>query len=248
MPVGGGPTIGGEPAAALVRELAPRLVVPMHYATPAVNFLEPPDAFLDALGAEVARLDSPEAELEPLLGTADSRASRSSQRPERASHRRHEHGGPEVLELQDLPDPAPGRGRAAGRRRGGRRQLPRRLRARGRRHGSEPPHLAGVEGAGTVGAVGEGVDGFAAGDRVAWSNAPGSYAERVLVAADAAVPVPDGVSTELAAAALLQGMTAHYLATDTYPMQPGDDGARARRGGRRRAAAHPDREAARRRA
>jgi L-ascorbate metabolism protein UlaG (beta-lactamase superfamily) len=72
MPVGGGPTIGGSAAAALVRELAPRLVVPMHYATPAVNFLEPPDAFLDALGAEVRRLESSEAEVEPLLGSSSS--------------------------------------------------------------------------------------------------------------------------------------------------------------------------------
>ena len=53
VPVGDGPTIGGEPAVALVRSLAPRLVVPMHYRTAAVNFLEPPDAFLAALGAEV---------------------------------------------------------------------------------------------------------------------------------------------------------------------------------------------------
>jgi L-ascorbate metabolism protein UlaG (beta-lactamase superfamily) len=70
MPVGGGPTIGGEDAAAVVRELAPRLVIPMHYATEAVNFVGPPDAFLDALGADVERLGSPEAEVEPLLGTA----------------------------------------------------------------------------------------------------------------------------------------------------------------------------------
>ena len=54
-----------------MREVAPRLVIPMHYATPAVNFLEPPDAFLDALGADVERLDSSEAELEPLLGTPE---------------------------------------------------------------------------------------------------------------------------------------------------------------------------------
>ena len=71
VPVGGGPTIGGEPAAALVRELAPRLVVPMHYATDAVNFLEPPDAFLEALGARVERLAESEAEVEPLLGTRE---------------------------------------------------------------------------------------------------------------------------------------------------------------------------------
>ena len=57
LPVGGGPTVGGEGAAAIVRALAPRLVIPMHYRTPAVNFLDPPDAFLDALGAPVERLD-----------------------------------------------------------------------------------------------------------------------------------------------------------------------------------------------
>jgi len=53
LPVGGGPTVGGEQAAAIVRALRPRLVVPMHYRTDAVNFLDPPDAFLDALGARV---------------------------------------------------------------------------------------------------------------------------------------------------------------------------------------------------
>jgi L-ascorbate metabolism protein UlaG (beta-lactamase superfamily) len=56
LPVGGGPTIGGDAAAEVVRALSPRLVVPMHFRTPAVNFLEPPDAFLDALGAPVERL------------------------------------------------------------------------------------------------------------------------------------------------------------------------------------------------
>jgi len=63
LPVGGGPTVGGEPAAAIVRALRPRLVVPMHYRTAAVNFLDPPDAFLDALGARVERIA--ENELEP---------------------------------------------------------------------------------------------------------------------------------------------------------------------------------------
>jgi L-ascorbate metabolism protein UlaG (beta-lactamase superfamily) len=58
IPVGGGPTIGGERAADLVRELAPRLVVPMHYRTDAVNFLDPPDAFLEALGASATRTES----------------------------------------------------------------------------------------------------------------------------------------------------------------------------------------------
>lgn len=68
-PRGGGPTIGGVEAAALVHELRPRLVVPMHYRTAAVNFLEPPDAFLDALGAPVERLETSEADVEPLLRT-----------------------------------------------------------------------------------------------------------------------------------------------------------------------------------
>jgi L-ascorbate metabolism protein UlaG (beta-lactamase superfamily) len=70
VPVGGGPTIGGDEAAALVHELGPRLVVPMHYRTAAVNFLEPPDAFLNAVGAPVARLETSEADVEPLLGTS----------------------------------------------------------------------------------------------------------------------------------------------------------------------------------
>ena len=67
MPVGGGPTIGGAAAAELVRSLNPRLVVPMHYRTRAVNFLEPPDEFLDALGAPVERLDSSETTTDDLL-------------------------------------------------------------------------------------------------------------------------------------------------------------------------------------
>jgi len=71
LPVGGGPTIGGGEAAALVRELAPRLVVPMHYRTAALSFLDPPDAFLDALGATVTQVPSNEAAIAELLGTTD---------------------------------------------------------------------------------------------------------------------------------------------------------------------------------
>jgi len=71
VPAGGGPTIGGDPAAELVRELAPRLVVPMHYRTGALSFLDPPDDFLAALGAPVDRPDESEAEVEPLLGTLE---------------------------------------------------------------------------------------------------------------------------------------------------------------------------------
>jgi NADPH2:quinone reductase len=134
-----------------------------------------------------------------------------------------EHGGPEVLELQDAPEPSP----AAG-------ELLVDVEAIGVNyrdvyeregkgtHVGEPPHLAGVEGAGVVAEVGEGVSRFSVGDRVGWSNAPGSYAERVVVKEDAAVALPDGISSELAAAVLLQGCTAHYLAVSTYPIQEGD--------------------------
>jgi L-ascorbate metabolism protein UlaG (beta-lactamase superfamily) len=71
VPVGGGPTIGGAAAAELVRSLAPKLVIPMHYRTPAVNFLEPPDEFLDALGAPVEPLETSETDVDDLLRRAD---------------------------------------------------------------------------------------------------------------------------------------------------------------------------------
>jgi L-ascorbate metabolism protein UlaG (beta-lactamase superfamily) len=71
VPVGGGPTIGGRRAAAVVRHIAPRLVIPMHYRTPAISFLDEPEAFLNALGARVERLETNEAEIEPLLGTRE---------------------------------------------------------------------------------------------------------------------------------------------------------------------------------
>jgi L-ascorbate metabolism protein UlaG (beta-lactamase superfamily) len=71
LPVGGNATIGGESAAAVVRALRPRLVVPMHYGNEAVNFLDPPDAFLEALGARVERLPENELDAEQFLGTAD---------------------------------------------------------------------------------------------------------------------------------------------------------------------------------
>jgi NADPH2:quinone reductase len=86
----------------------------------------------------------------------------------------------------------------------------------------EPPFVLGAEGAGTVTAVGDGVTGLRVGDQVAWASAPGSYAEQVLVPARRAVPVPAGVSLPLAAAVILQGLTAHYLVSSTYPVQDGD--------------------------
>jgi NADPH:quinone reductase len=131
-------------------------------------------------------------------------------------------GGPEVLELHDEPAPEAAAGEvlvdveAAG-------VNYRDVYEREGSYGGSPPFVAGVEGAGTVCAVGEGVTEFSVGDRVAWISAQGSYAEQVVVEEARAVPVPDGISSELAAAVLMQGMTAHYLATTTYPVQPGDD-------------------------
>ncbi len=122
-------------------------------------------------------------------------------------------GGPEVLEAKDVPEPVPSEGQvlvdveAVGvnyrdvyEREGG-------------GYGARPPAIIGVEGAGTI---------SGSGDRVAWVAVPGSYAERVAAPRDRLVSVPDGVSLEVAAAALLQGMTAHYLAFDSYPIQDGD--------------------------
>jgi NADPH:quinone reductase len=132
------------------------------------------------------------------------------------------HGGPEVLEVREVGEPEAGAGQllvdveSAG-------VNYRDIYEREGTYPGTPPLVAGVEGAGTVVELGDRVIEFAVGDRVAWVAAPGSYAERVVVDAARAVPVPDGVSGELAAAALLQGMTAHYLAVSTYPVQAGDD-------------------------
>jgi NADPH2:quinone reductase len=131
-------------------------------------------------------------------------------------------GGPEVLTPTELGEPEAGPG-----------ELLVETAAAGvnyidtyQREGIYPmtlPYVPGMEGAGRVRAVGDGVTEFAVGDRVAWSETLGSYAELVAVPADKAVPVPDAVSDEAAAGALLQGMTAHFLVHDTYPVQPGDD-------------------------
>ena len=122
-------------------------------------------------------------------------------------------GGPEVLEVKNVPAPEPGPDevlidveavgvnyRDVYERRGG-------------GYGSPPPAIIGVEGAGQIHDTGE---------RVAWANVAGSYAEQIAAPREKLVPVPDTVSTEVAAAALLQGMTAYYLATDSYPVHPGD--------------------------
>ncbi len=132
-----------------------------------------------------------------------------------------EFGGPDVLQITDLPDPVPGPT-----------EVLVRTDAVGvnfidtyRRTGAYPmelPYVAGCEGAGVVVAVGNLVGGLRVGDRVAWADAPGSYAELVVVPADKAVPVPAGVGAPQAASALLQGMTAHYLLHSVYEAQPGE--------------------------
>jgi NADPH2:quinone reductase len=131
-------------------------------------------------------------------------------------------GGPEVLAVAEQPAPQPGPG-----------QIVAEIAAAGVNYmdiyqregvggyGRPLPFVTGGEGAGTVIALGADVTDLAVGDRVAWVG-PGSYAEQVVLPADRVVPVPDGISTEVAAAAILQGMTAHYLATSTYPVRAGD--------------------------
>ena len=83
------------------------------------------------------------------------------------------------------------------------------------------PWRPGSEGAGVVAAVGEGVAGVTVGDRVAWCSSPGSYAEQVCVRVDDLYAVPTGIDLTTAAAVMLQGLTAHYLATSTFPLREG---------------------------
>ncbi len=133
----------------------------------------------------------------------------------------HETGGPEVLQLADLPIPVPGPG-----------QVLVRIEAIGvnfieiyfrkGQYKTSLPMIPGSEAAGTVEELGAGVTGFAPGDAVASTSVLGSYAEYALVNAAQLVKVPEGVAPEQAAAAMLQGMTAHYLAYSTYPLKPGD--------------------------
>ena len=130
-------------------------------------------------------------------------------------------GGPDVLEVRETDTPTPGTG-----------EVLVDVAASGvnfidtyQRTGAYPkplPFVCGSEGAGTVAAVGPEVDEVSVGDRVAWAMVDGGgYAEQVLLPAARAVPVPDGVDLETAAAVLLQGMTAHYLCESTFPARAG---------------------------
>ena len=133
----------------------------------------------------------------------------------------HAPGGPEVLRFEDVPDPRPQAGEALVR-----------VEAAGvnfidvyHRSGlykMAMPLTLGHEAAGTVVAVGTDVRDLAPGDRVAWASVPGSYAELAAVPAARLVKLPAGLSAKQGAAAMLQGMTAHYLACSTYPLKSGD--------------------------
>jgi len=141
--------------------------------------------------------------------------------PEMKAIQIHQTGGPEVLTLAELPIPQPGPG-----------QVLIRVEAIGVNfidvyfrkgvYKAALPLTPGSEAAGTVEELGPGVSGFAAGDAVASVSALGSYAEYALVPATSLIKVPDGLTMEQAAAALLQGMTAHYLTHSTFPLKAGD--------------------------
>jgi NADPH:quinone reductase len=127
------------------------------------------------------------------------------------------HGGPEVLELQDVTDPTPGPG-----------EVVVEIAAAGvnfidtyQRSGaypSEVPIGLGLEGAGRITAIGEGVTHRTVGDLVGWTGVRGSYAEALSVPSDKLVQVPETIPIDVATAALLQGMTAHYLSHSTYAL------------------------------
>ena len=132
-----------------------------------------------------------------------------------------ETGGPEVLRVDTVDDPIPGPG-----------EVLVRVEAVGvnfieiyNRTGiykTPLPFTPGEEGAGTVTAVGPGVSDVRVGDRMVSYNLKGSYAELAVAAADRLIAIPDDVSTDVAAAVMLQGLTAHYLVTSVYALQPGD--------------------------
>lgn len=129
-------------------------------------------------------------------------------------------GGPEVLVPADIPTPEPGPG-----------EVLVRVEAAGinyidtyHRQGVYPltmPFTPGQEGAGVVTQVGEGVTEWVEGDRVCWAMSGGGYAEYAVVPSRLLARTPDGVSSEIAAASMLQGLTAHYLVTSVYPVEPG---------------------------
>ena len=130
-------------------------------------------------------------------------------------------GGPEAMELAELPIPQPKTNEAVVK-----------LSASGvnfidvyfreGRYKAPVPFTLGQEGGGVVTAIGAEAKSVKVGDRVAWTGLLGSYAEYAAVPTDRLVPIPQGVSDQQAASAMLQGMTAHYLSHDTYPLKKGE--------------------------
>jgi NADPH2:quinone reductase len=129
-------------------------------------------------------------------------------------------GGPEVLQLEELPTPKPGPGEALVKvEAAGVNFID--IYQRGGAYKIQTPFTIGQEGAGVVEAIGPEVSQVKPGDHVAWAGPLGSYATHQVIAAARLVPVPKGLDAKSAAAAMLQGMTAHYLVTDTFALRPG---------------------------
>ena len=132
-----------------------------------------------------------------------------------------QYGGPENMKLEELPTPKPAPGQALVRLEAAGVNFIDVYQRTGLYKGPVPVPL-GLEGAGVVEEVGAGVTTVRPGDRVAWTGVPGSYATHNAVPADRVVTLPAGLDARTGAAAMLQGMTAHYLAHSTYPLKPGD--------------------------
>ena len=133
----------------------------------------------------------------------------------------HEPGDPDVMVIEDVELPAPAEGEAlVGIEVAGVNMID--VQQRSGNYKVPMPSTPGSEGAGEVLEVGPGVEHVAPGDRVAYAMVPGSYAEAALVPADRLVPIPEGLGTDVAAAVLLQGMTAHFLVESVAPLEPGD--------------------------
>ncbi|RKP54046.1 quinone oxidoreductase [Cohnella endophytica] len=135
-----------------------------------------------------------------------------------------EFGGPEVLHMSEVADPVLVAGSIIVRMRAIGLNFADIYRRRGNYHlAGQAPWILGYEGAGIVEQVGEGVEGIRVGDRVGFADAPHANAELVAVSADRVIPLPPDISFEQAASVLLQGLTAHYLVNDSYPVRAGEE-------------------------
>lgn len=134
----------------------------------------------------------------------------------------HQPGGPEAMVYEEVPDPTPGQGEAVVRIEAAGVNFIDVYFRTGHYKGQTFPLTLGQEAGGIVESIGPGITEVAPGDRVAYTGVHGAYAEKAAVPAARLVRLPEGVSTRQGAAAMLQGMTAHYLTNDTYPLKPGD--------------------------